>query len=428
VNWLAASGTGLATGNSEILSYELLWDVGDSALTDFVLLSNALVTTLTTTGLTEGQYYRFVVRAVNIYGAGPDSPVANIRASDVPSLMAAVVTTRVGLDLVATFVEPAANGAAIEEYEIQLYSPKDGVYVEDTTYCDGAQTSIQTSKACTFTFLYLKSEYLYNTGDLALFRGRARNADGWGGYSTPNSVGATVMTVPAQMSAPTEGAATSATQIEIAWTALTSTDDIGGTPITSYQLDWDQNTTTWVALVGEPSSPYTYLSYTYSAGVVAGLTYNFRVRAHNALGEGPTSSLLTVIPSSPPAKMDAVVTGPLSIFTQWTWTAPDDRGAALTAYGLYVEASDGSLLEETVYCPSSESSLLTNRYCNIPMAVLAAAPYSLPKGTLIRVKIQAQNLKGWSELSEFNTAGSVLETVPVAPGTPRRVHASTDDT
>ena len=65
------------------------------------------------------------------------------------------------------------------------------------------------------------------------------------------------MTVPVQMSAPAEGAATSATQIEITWTALTSTDDIGGTPITSYQLDWDQNTTTWVALVGEPSSPYT---------------------------------------------------------------------------------------------------------------------------------------------------------------------------
>lgn len=124
-----------------------------------------------------------------------------------------------------------------------------------------------------------------------------------------------------------------------------------------------------------------------AAPFAAGATYNFRVRAHNALGEGPTSPELTVIPSSPPAKMDPVVTAPLSIFTQWTWTAPDDRGAALTAYRLYVEAFDGSLLEETVYCPSSEASLLTSPYCNIPMAVLAAAPYSLPKATLIRVKI-----------------------------------------
>jgi len=41
------------------------------------------------------------------------------------------------------------------------------------------------------------------------------------------------------MAAPTEDSATSATQIKINWTGLTSTSDIGGTPITSYELDWD---------------------------------------------------------------------------------------------------------------------------------------------------------------------------------------------
>lgn len=94
---------------------------------------------------------------MNIYGAGPDSPIATIRASDVPSIMTAVSTTRVGLDLVASFQEPAINGAVVEEYEIQIYSPKDGVYVEDTTYCDGALTATMTGKTCTFAFLYLKS-------------------------------------------------------------------------------------------------------------------------------------------------------------------------------------------------------------------------------------------------------------------------------
>lgn len=85
--------------------------------------------------------------------------------------------------------------------------------------------------------------------------------------------------------------------------------------------------------------------------------------------------------------MAAVTTGPLSIFTQISWVAPDDRGAALTTYKVYVEDVNGNLVEEAVYCSSSEPTLLTNRYCNIPMSVLANAPYSLPKGTLIKVKV-----------------------------------------
>ena len=87
--------------------------------------------------------------------------------------------------------------------------------------------------------------------------------------------------------------------------------------------------------------------------------------------------------------MSPVSTGPLSIFTQWTWTAPSSNGAALTAYRLYVEDANGTMLEESIYCPSSDTSLLTNRYCNMPMAVLRAPPYSLTYGTLIKVQLQA---------------------------------------
>lgn len=239
VDWLAATAAGLETGNSAILAYELFWDHGDAALTTFVLLSDSLDTTKTVVGVSEGSYYRFTVRAVNIYGAGPDSAAVAIRASDVPSPMAAVVTTRDALNLTATFAEPATNGAPIVEYEILIWSPKDAAYTEDTGECDGSLATTQSSKSCSFAFLYLKSTYQYNTGDLVLFQARARNDDGWGGYSATNSAGATIMTVPAQMSAPVEGAATSMSQIQVSWTALTTTDDIGGTPITSYQLDWD---------------------------------------------------------------------------------------------------------------------------------------------------------------------------------------------
>ena len=61
-------------------------------------------------GVTEGASYRFKVRAVNIYGAGPDSAEGSIRASDVPSRMASVATVRSGTDIIAGFVKPNENG------------------------------------------------------------------------------------------------------------------------------------------------------------------------------------------------------------------------------------------------------------------------------------------------------------------------------
>ena len=41
------------------------------------------------------------------------------------------------------------------------------------------------------------------------------------------------------MASVTRGSYTSETQIDIEWTALTAASDIRGSPITSYNLQWD---------------------------------------------------------------------------------------------------------------------------------------------------------------------------------------------
>jgi hypothetical protein len=103
VEWGAVTDAGLPTGNSAVTAYELLWDNGDSGLTTFVplTLTTDLATSHTIVGVTEGASYRFVVRAVNIYGTGADSSEATIRASDVPSRMNTVSTTRSSLSVLA---------------------------------------------------------------------------------------------------------------------------------------------------------------------------------------------------------------------------------------------------------------------------------------------------------------------------------------
>lgn len=51
-------------------------------------------------------------------------------------------------------------------------------------------------------------------------------------------------------------------------------------------------------------------------------------------------------------------------------------------------------------------------YCIIPIAKLRLAPYNLVRFELISVKIRAQNVRGWSELSDANTVGTTVKTEP----------------
>jgi hypothetical protein len=133
----------LPTGNSAILQYELLWDNGEPTRTEFLLVAEvdaagASPTSYTVVGATEGATYRFMVQAANIYGSGPPSAAADVVASDIPSRMEAVTTTRDGTDIVLTWVAPADNGAALTAYEIVVLDQASGTFVEDTSKCDGS--------------------------------------------------------------------------------------------------------------------------------------------------------------------------------------------------------------------------------------------------------------------------------------------------
>lgn len=191
VEWGAVTAAGLPTGNSAVTAYELLWDNGDPNLSTFVqlTLTSSLATSHTIVGVTEGAFYRFVVRAVNVYGTGVDSAEATIRASDVPSRVDTLATTRSGLSVVASWTEPSDNGAAVTAYQIELWDPSTSAYVEDTVGCDGASASVISARSCSFVFTELMSTYSYAVGDLFVVRARAYNDDGWGERSSANTAG-----------------------------------------------------------------------------------------------------------------------------------------------------------------------------------------------------------------------------------------------
>ena len=76
--------------------------------------------------------------------------------------------------------------------------------------CDGA---IESGLECVLPHSHLIDTYQFSVGDVVQVRVRAQNAKGWGKYSQLNVGNAYIMTVPAQMAPPTEGALTTYNKI-----------------------------------------------------------------------------------------------------------------------------------------------------------------------------------------------------------------------
>ena len=87
VQWLALT-TAEETGNTAIVSYQLLWD-NNSGTADIVLHESDTLSFLVDS-LAEGSDYKFRVIARNVYGYGETSDEVTIRASDVPDAMSMV--------------------------------------------------------------------------------------------------------------------------------------------------------------------------------------------------------------------------------------------------------------------------------------------------------------------------------------------------
>jgi hypothetical protein len=96
-----------------------------------------------------------------------------------------------------------------------------------------------------------------------------------------------------------------------------------------------------------------------------------------------------------------------------SWTAPSSNGSPITQYQIQILSSDGvTYYTDTTDCDGSSATVVSNLYCNIPMATLTSSPYSLTLGTLIVAIVSAENEIGWSVPSLPNTNGSYVSGVP----------------
>ena len=137
-----------------MLSYGLQYDNATAATTwfDVVGLSPAslLTSVIVSTGVVPGSQYAFRVRARNVFGWGPFSPVTYIRAARAPAAPVAPVTAIDAATggLVITWQAPNDAGATITAYVINIADATTTSW-SPVASCDGSDPLIVAARTCT---------------------------------------------------------------------------------------------------------------------------------------------------------------------------------------------------------------------------------------------------------------------------------------
>lgn len=256
--------TGVLTGGSTIFSLQLQWDQGTSGASWATLLGFSPYTVTTTYSITgldrvsSGRVYKFRYRARNIHGWGPYSDVLDLLAASIPDRLSPVITQLVGTQVQISWVPLKENGAQITQYLIELKTLQ-GAYIEMPTLCDGTNENVLANNYCLFPMAtFLASPLSLLQGDLIVARIAVKNAIGWTLPSADNTQGVLVQTRPLKPLPMTyDVAQTDTTKATVYMTALVAQADIGGSPILSYSLEWDNgsNGASFVSLIGGDGAP-----------------------------------------------------------------------------------------------------------------------------------------------------------------------------
>ena len=67
------------------------------------------------------------------------------------------------------------------------------------------------------------------------------------------------------------------------------------------------------------------------------------------------------------------------------WTAPSAHSSAIDSYKILIGQSDGATFTENLAnCNGADATIKSQQYCDVPMTVLRASPYSLAQSTVIK--------------------------------------------
>ena len=324
--------------------------------------------------------------------------------------------------------------SAVTAYRVNLKS-KNGISYQVAT-CLGSEPQVVIDRSCSIPTTVLTAHpFLLEEGDTVVAIVEALNEIDYSEPSEENQSGAVIQVVPhAPLTIPTRGGQTGTSQIEVHFDEIT---EDGGSPILSYALEIDRaDGAGFTVAVGDPvDSLDTTILITDS--ISSGQFYPLRYRARNVHGWSEYSQPdAQILASSVPSEPLNIVTSnvPLSTTVTITWDAPLDSGGdgiLIDTYYIFIFDKDGVDSYETGDCDGTDQTIIDARTCEVEMATLISAPYSLAQGADVIVQVQAGNSIGTSALSLLNTDYAniaLVEVVPQKPpGSPRRDQALSSD-
>lgn len=322
----------------------------------------------TVSNLTNGTEYHFVMRAVNRIGESDASNEASatprrpIYAPDAPSSI-----TAIGGDALILFGwgKPASNGGSpITTYKYK-YRPTGGTWSSNTSHAVGIW------RLAVITGLTNETEY-----EIEVWAVNRAGA----GAAISTTATPTAKTGP---SAPQNLEGFSRNGAVLLWWD-TPTDD-GGSPITDYEYNYREQGSNWNGWASAGNADEEFPEYTVT-GLTNGTTYDFLVRAKNAIKTGTSTDIISVTPAAEkPERVTGVSasTGTASGTIDLTWTAPDDNGSPITdytyAYGRRVDGRWKWVYDQSVGSASTSHTVT-----------------GLESGVLYRLRVKAVNSVGSS--------------------------------
>ena len=381
VTWAAADD-----GGSAVTAYRVQWRPGDSNFAD----SDPKATvrddkqSRQITGLDNGTEYFVQVMAINDVGDGPWSSPASATPARVAGPPTRVVAVRGDASVTVTWEEPTDNGGSpVTGYKVQWRADIEQYHDSDRLVeVDPAIGSHEITGLANGTEHFVR---VYATNDVGDGEALQRPF-------TP----ATTPGAPGDFTLETRDRSLGAS-----WT---KPDDDGGSRVLSYRMQWragdgDFEDSDPHRVVSEP--PATAYSI---AGLANGTEYFVRVRATNAVDDGPWVTMSALAAAAPGAPV-SVATQPDDGSLTVTWEPASDGGAAVTGYQVQWR-TDGQTFNETdrQVTVSGTSHEITG----------------LDNGTEYWVRVWATNVSG---AGPAVTVNDVPRTLPGIPGTPV-VHSS----